>query len=92
MKLHNYTQVDIFKKAYQKDDGCEDEQILNQSNNVVSVPKGPTQHAQFNPYTNNYGTTIGKYPNIFNWFWNWIIEFLLTKFIVVQLSPAQIFV
>lgn len=61
MKLHNYTQVDIFKKAYQKEQGNEEEMsILDRSNGVAGIAKGPTQHAQFNPYTNNYGTTIGK--------------------------------
>jgi len=61
MKLHNYTQVDIFKKAYQKEQGNEEEMsILDRSNGVAGMAKGPTQRAQFNPYTNNYGTTIGK--------------------------------
>lgn len=60
MKLHNYTQVDIFKKTYQKEEAPEENAILDQSNGVQTVAKGPTQRAQWNPYTNNYGTTIGK--------------------------------
>jgi hypothetical protein len=40
MKLHNYTQVDIFKKTYQNEEN--NETLLDQSNGVVSVAKGPT--------------------------------------------------
>jgi len=43
MKLHNYTQVDIFKKAYQKEQGNEEEMsILDRSNGVAGMAKGPT--------------------------------------------------
>ena len=68
MDLQNYTQVDIFKKAYHKREQAESDDMIKHEHDKIgtllksaSAAAGPVQHAQYNPYTNNYGTTIGKF-------------------------------
>ena len=59
MDLQNYTNVNIFKKVYeQKEIIDKDNMIAHPQNNKAAA--GPIQ-CSFNPYTNNYGTVIGKY-------------------------------
>jgi hypothetical protein len=62
MDLENYTNINIFKKVYEKRE-------VTQSNNMIAQPHhtsyGPIAHADgFNPYVNNQGTTLGKFYTI----------------------------
>ena len=73
MDLENYTNVNIFKRVYEKKEVTNKENMIEQPHNHIAA-SGPRQHS-FNPYTNNMGTTIGKYfLSIFFW------STLLTKF------------
>ena len=58
MNLQNYTNVNIFKKVYEKTQVAESVDMIEHSHNHKAAG-GPITHA-FNPYTNNFGTTIGK--------------------------------
>ena len=58
MNLQNYTNVNIFKKVYEKTQVAENTDMIEHSHNHTQAA-GPIQHS-FNPYTNNFGTTIGK--------------------------------
>ena len=58
MDLQNYTNVDIFKQVYEKRDVQQHDNMIVHPHNVA---KGPVQHSGFNPYTDNFGTTVGKY-------------------------------
>lgn len=61
MDLENYTNVNIFKKVFEK------REVVSQANHMIShphhQPKENVQHHKggFNPYVNNQGTTVGKY-------------------------------
>lgn len=64
MDLENYTNINIFKKVFEKRE-------VSQATHVVEQPhhqlKENVQHHKsgFNPYVNNQGTTVGKYQEEF---------------------------
>ena len=73
MDLENYTNINIFKKVFEKREVGSSKNVIEQPHHFISKP---TQHAGgFNPYVNNQGTTLGKLP-------------LLTN-ISLQQSPAR---
>jgi hypothetical protein len=59
MDLENYTNVNIYRKVFEKRE-------VSSIGNVIEQPHHKTQcateHAKggFNPYVNNQGTTVGK--------------------------------
>lgn len=59
MDLENYTNVNIFKRVYEKKEVTNCNNMVEQPHNHVQAAAGPRQHS-FNPYTNNMGTTLGK--------------------------------
>ena len=62
MNLQNYTNVNIFQKVYEKREVVDkDNMIAHSHNHTAAEAPGNRQQAQFNPYTNNMGTTCGKY-------------------------------
>ena len=64
MDLENYTNVNIFKRTYEQSEVPNKDQMIVHSHEIYKQANhsasGPVQHA-FNPYTNNFGTTLGKY-------------------------------
>ena len=61
MDLTNYTLINPFKQVY------ENKEVASNTNSMISHPHnahtkqvGPNIGCQFNPYTDNKGTTIGK--------------------------------
>ena len=61
MNLENYTQKDIFKQTYQKQYGASaDHNMIAPSNNHIPRSCGENVQHNFNAYTNNFGTTVGK--------------------------------
>lgn len=80
MDLQNYTNVNIFTKVYEKREIVDKDNLIAHPQNHAAAA-GPTKQADFNPYTNNYGTVIGKY----------LADFLarsriLTKFLLINLA------
>jgi hypothetical protein len=61
MNLQNYTNVNIFEKVYEKRETVESNNMIAHSHNHAAEAPGIRQKAQFNPYTNNMGTTVGRY-------------------------------
>lgn len=61
MDLQNYTNVNIFQKVYEKREVVDKDNMIAHSHNHAAEAPGTRKHADFNPYTNNYGTTIGKF-------------------------------
>lgn len=59
MDLQNYTNVNIFKKVYEQKETVDKDNMIAHPQNNIAAAGGPIQHS-FNPYTNNYGTVIGK--------------------------------
>ena len=58
MDLENYTNINIFKKVFEKREVSSSTNMIEQPHHFISKP---TQHAGgFNPYVNNQGTTLGK--------------------------------
>jgi len=64
MDLQNYTNVDIFRKVFEKRQMPEHtNMIVHPHDKIYSAPQAEsasTVQRGFNPYTNNFGTTIGK--------------------------------
>ena len=61
MDLENYTNVNIFKRVYeQREVPHKDQMVVHPHDNFNTAASGPMQHS-FNPYTNNFGTTVGKW-------------------------------
>ena len=58
-QLENYTNVNIFKRCYEKKQVATQEDMIEHVHNHTKTAAGNQQRA-FNPYTNNMGTTIGK--------------------------------
>jgi len=58
MDLQNYTNVNIFTKVYEQREIVDKDNMIAHSHNNTAAA-GPVRHG-FNPYTNNYGTTIGR--------------------------------
>ena len=65
MDLQNYTNVDIFRKVYEKRAVPEHTEMLvhphNQIRTKTTSEAAPNRERAYNPYTNNMGTTIGKF-------------------------------
>lgn len=59
-QLENYTNVNIFKRTYEKKQVATQEDMIEHTHNHTKTAAGNQQRA-FNPYTNNMGTTIGKF-------------------------------
>lgn len=59
MDLQNYTNVNIFKKVYEKKETVDKDSLIAHPQNFQYG--APVKHADFNPYVNNEGTTIGKF-------------------------------
>ena len=63
MDLENYTNINIYKRTFEKKEvahtGAMIEQPHNYIGDKVNAP-GQINVAGFNPYQNNEGTTIGK--------------------------------
>jgi hypothetical protein len=59
MDLENYTNVNIFKKVFEKREVSHMQGVIEQPHHQL---KGNTEHHKggFNPYVNNQGTTVGK--------------------------------
>ena len=58
--LENYTNVNIFKRVYEKKHVQDSQDMIEHSHNHVRQAAG-NQQRSFNPYTNNMGTTLGKF-------------------------------
>ena len=59
MHLENYTNINIFKKAFNHREISTSKNVIAHSDNLTEGPAA--SHAGgFNPYTNNQGTTCGK--------------------------------
>lgn len=64
MQLENYTNVNIFKKVFEQREVSSVGRVIEQPHNVIE--HGATkEHAKggFNPYVDNSGTTLGKFPS-----------------------------
>jgi hypothetical protein len=58
MDLENYTNINIFKKVFEKREVSQVSHVIEQPHHLIS---SNAQHAGgFNPYVNNQGTTLGK--------------------------------
>lgn len=55
MDLENYTNVNIFKKVFEKREVTRSKNVIEQPHHYDSEAGGATSHAksQFNPYVNN---------------------------------------
>ena len=59
MDLQNYTNTNVFKKVYEhREVPNKDDMIAHPAKH--STLKSGNQMRNFNPYTNNMGTTVGK--------------------------------
>jgi hypothetical protein len=59
MDLENYTNINIFKKVFEKREVSQASHVIEQPHHFISKP---VEHASgFNPYVNNQGTTLGKH-------------------------------
>ena len=58
MDLQNYTNVDVFRQVYEKRAVPTKDNMVAHSHEHTAA-SGPQQRG-FNPYTNNFGTTLGK--------------------------------
>lgn len=59
MQLQNYTQVNIFKEAFEQTEIPTAKNMIAHSHNHTTQAGNYIQH-QFNPYVNNEGTVLGK--------------------------------
>jgi hypothetical protein len=59
MQLENYTNINIFKRAFEQTQTANSNDMIEHAHNKTSA-KGPIQHNGFNPYQNNEGTVLGK--------------------------------
>lgn len=58
MDLENYTNINIFKKVFEKREVSQASHVIEQPHHLISKP---VEHKEgFNPYVNNQGTTLGK--------------------------------
>lgn len=77
MDLQNYTNVNIFTKVYEKREIVDKDNMIAHPQNHAAAA-APTQQSGFNPYTNNYGTVLGKLllhlPRL---------QMVLTKFLLI---------
>jgi len=48
MQLENYTNINIFKRAFEQTQISNSHDMIEHSHNKLGA--GPVQHAQFNPY------------------------------------------
>ena len=57
--MENYTNINIFKKVFEKREVSSAANLIEQPHHFISKP---VEHAKggFNPYVNNQGTTLGK--------------------------------
>ena len=63
MDLENYTNINIYKRTFEQKEVANCGAVIEQPHNVIGdkvKAPGQIQHAGFNPYQNNEGTTIGK--------------------------------
>lgn len=60
MHLENYTNINIFKKAFEQRDIPTSNNLVAHADNFSEGGAETSHHSQFNPYTNNNGTTAGK--------------------------------
>jgi hypothetical protein len=82
MQLENYTNVNIFKRAFEQTQVANSSDMIEHSHNKLpNQAAGPVQQPQFNPYQNNEGTVLGK---SLSW-----LRFKLTNF-SAQRSRAKI--
>lgn len=63
MNLENYTTRNIFRETYEKtySAGASHNMIAPSNNHIPQSTYGGNKQHAFNAYTNNFGTTIGKY-------------------------------
>jgi hypothetical protein len=59
MDLENYTNVNIFKKVFEKREVSRSGNVIEQPHHK-EVPKVEHAKGDFNPYVNNQGTTLGN--------------------------------
>jgi hypothetical protein len=57
-QLENYTNINIFKRCYEKKQVANQEDMIEHVHNHTQA--AGTQQRAFNPYVNNNGTTLGK--------------------------------
>ena len=62
MQLENYTNINIFKRAFEQKEIANHQSMIEHSHNHIKAA-GDKQHAGFNPYQNNEGTVIGTYSS-----------------------------
>lgn len=67
MDLQNYTNIDIFKKTYEQRQVVEGADMIAHSHNHLGAAKEGDGYVKraWEPYTNNMGTTVGKYLKLF---------------------------
>ena len=59
MDLENYTNINIFKRAFEQTQVATNQDMIVQPHNHEQA--GAPVQAAFNPYQNNEGTVLGKY-------------------------------
>lgn len=59
MQLENYTNVNIFKRAFEQTQVAQSNDMIAHSHNHTTAGQ-PIKHEGFNPYQNNEGTVLGK--------------------------------
>lgn len=58
MKQDNYTNVNIFKRAFEEREVASSKNMTVHADTMLAPTK---EHRGFNPYQNNEGTVIGKW-------------------------------
>jgi hypothetical protein len=60
MQLENYTNINIFKRAFEQTQVVSsNDMIVHSHNHAKDAKSDPVQHA-FSPYSDNGGTVLGK--------------------------------
>ncbi len=59
MQLENYTNINIFKRAFEQTQVSSSHDMIEHAHNHTKAA-GPIGHQGFNPYQNNEGTVLGK--------------------------------
>lgn len=60
MQLENYTNINIFKRAFEQTQVSSSHDMIEHAHNHTKAA-GPIGHQGFNPYQNNEGTVLGKW-------------------------------
>lgn len=62
MTPENYTNINIFKKVFEHAETPSADNVTGHKQKEAAAYGGNKQHhSQFNPYTNNQGTVLGKH-------------------------------